>query len=62
MTRANEDIRRAMGANGLKQWEVAEAMGMRDENFSRKLRKELSVAEKEKILSVIENLVKGESI
>lgn len=62
MARANEEIRRLMGANGLKQWEVAEAIGMREENFSRKLRKELPTEEKEKILSVIENLAKGEAI
>lgn len=58
MVRANEDIRRAMGANGLKQWQIAQAIGMRDENFSRKLRTELSNAEKEKILSVIDGMAK----
>jgi predicted XRE-type DNA-binding protein len=56
MTKANEEIRRFMGAKGLKQWQVAEAMGMRDENFSRKLRKELPEEEKAKIMQVITNI------
>ena len=56
MKRTNEDIRRAIGANGLRQWEVAEAIGMNDGNFSRKLRKELPTKEKERILKVIEEL------
>lgn len=56
MARANEEIRRAMGARGLKQWEVAEALGMLDSNFSRKLRKELPAGEKERILKVIKEM------
>ena len=60
MRRANEEIRRMMGANGLKQWQIAEAMGIRDENLSRKLRKELPTTEKEKILFVIKNIIKEE--
>lgn len=60
MQRANEDIRRAMGACGLRQWQVAQAMGMRDENFSRKLRTELSPSEREKVLAVINDLAEGE--
>lgn len=60
--RANEEIRRAMGANGLKQWHIAEAIGMNDGNFSRKLRQELLEEEKKKLLAVIEALAeKGAS-
>lgn len=58
MARANEEIRRIIGGNGLKQWQVAEAMGMNDGNFSRKLRKELSEEEKQRVIAVIENLIK----
>ena len=60
MQRANEEIRRAIGANGLKQWQIAEALGMRDENFSRKLRTELKDDEREKILSIIEENANNE--
>ena len=60
MKRANEEIRRAMGANGIKQWQVAAAMGMNEGNFSRKLRTELPEKEKEKIMGIIITLVDGE--
>ena len=56
MKKANEDIRRAIGAKGLRQWEVAEALNMLDGNFSRKLRKELPQEEKVRILKVIEEI------
>ena len=56
MKRANEDIRRAIGAAGLKQYEVAEVIGMLDCNFSRKLRKELPAEEKEEIFEAIAKL------
>ncbi len=62
MARANEEIRRFMGAKGLKQWQVAEAMGMRDENFSRKLRKELPEEEKAKIMQIIEKMDNNEEV
>lgn len=54
--RANEEIRRAIGAAGLKQYQIAEAIGMLEGNFSRKLRKELPSEEKERILQVISDL------
>ena len=60
MQRANEEIRRIMGANGLKQWQVAEAMKMEDSNFSRMLRSELPEEKKKRVLSVIESLINGE--
>ena len=56
MNRTNEDIRRAIGAAGLKQYEVADALGMLDCNFSRKLRKELPDSEKERIFQAIKTL------
>ncbi|MBP3396066.1 MAG: hypothetical protein J6L87_02720 [Clostridia bacterium] len=58
MLRSNEDIRRAIGAAGLRQYQVAEALGMLDGNFSRKLRSELPREEKEKIFRAIEGLEK----
>ena len=56
---ANQDIRRAAGGAGVRLWQVANALGINDSALSRKLRKELSTDEKEKILSVIEQLAKG---
>lgn len=58
--RANEEIRRAIGAAGLKQYQVATALGMLDGNFSRKLRNELNQDEKTRILQVIADLEKAE--
>lgn len=60
MQRTNEEIRRAIGANGLRQWQIAEAMGMKDGNFSRMLRSELPEEKKRKILAVIETVANGE--
>lgn len=58
--RANEEIRRAIGAAGLTQWEVADALGVLDCVLSRKLRKELPQEEKEHILQVIKTLERAE--
>ena len=54
----NKDIRRAIGAHGLKQWQVAEALGISEATFYRKMRKELPNEEKEKILTLIYELAK----
>ena len=59
--RANEEIRRAIGAAGLRQYQIAEAIGMLEGNFSRKLRKELPNDEKERILQVISDLEGAEA-
>ena len=53
---SNIDIRNAAGGCGLKLWQVAEAIGMNESAFSRKLRKELSPDEKQRILAAIDRL------
>lgn len=53
---ANQDIRNEIYGSGLKLWIVAEKMGLRDDTFSRKLRKELSTEEKEKIRLIIKEI------
>ena len=53
---ANQDIRRTAAGAGVKLWQIAEELGIADCNFSRKLRKELPQAEKDKILAIIERL------
>lgn len=53
---SNTEIRNAAGGCGLKLWQVAEAIGMNESAFSRKLRKELPQAEKARILAIIDRL------
>ena len=57
----NQDIRNAIGGNGLKHWQVAEALGVSESLLSRKLRSELPDDEKNKILEIVKQLAKGES-
>lgn len=52
----NIDIRRAAAGSGVRLWQIADALGMTDGNFSRKLRKELSQEEKQMILEIIERI------
>lgn len=49
----NVEIRSAYMSAGIKQWQLAEALGISETHFSRKLRKELPKVEKEKILAAI---------
>jgi hypothetical protein len=56
MQTANSDIRRAIHDAGLYYWQVALEYGLNDGNFSRILRKELSLAQKVKILRIIQDL------
>ena len=52
----NKEIRTAAKSAGVRLWEVAAAYGINDGTFSRKLRKELSQEENEKILAIIDRL------
>jgi len=54
----NNDIREAAEAANIYLWEIAVKLGLNDGNFSRKLRRELTQAEKERIFSIIEQLKK----
>ena len=53
---SNKEIRNAAGGHGLRLGEVAEAIGMNESAFSRKLRKELPEEEKQRILGIIDRL------
>lgn len=57
----NEQIRAAAKAAGVKLWQIAEAVGLSDGNFSRKLRHELPADEQGRILGIIEELAKEAS-
>lgn len=54
----NSDIRQEIKSAGLWLWQIAEALGLQDSNFSRRLRHELSEAEKAKIREIIADLSK----
>lgn len=55
---ANSEIRMRLAATGVKQYQVADCLGIADTSFSRKLRKELPEEEKNRILSIIDKLSK----
>lgn len=54
----NVEIRRTAAGAGVRLWQIAEAMGMTDSQFSRKLRREFSQEDKEKAFSIIRELSK----
>ena len=54
----NTEIRSIAKKYSVYLYEVAERLKINDGNFSRKLRKELSETEKEKILNIIKQIVK----
>lgn len=55
----NHVIREALKASGMKQWELAEQLNVSEFTLSRKLRKEFSEDEKQKILKLIEDFQKA---
>ena len=54
----NQDIRHEILGSGLKLWQIAEALGITDATFSRKLRKELPDETKARIRCIIAELTK----
>lgn len=52
----NQDIRNEIKAAGLFLWQIADALGINDGNFSRRLRHELPDAEKARIRAIIAEL------
>lgn len=56
MSIANQDIRNEIAKNNLKYWQVAQAIGINDGNFSRLLRAELSDNRKKEILQTIKKI------
>ena len=55
---ANMEIRSSAKEAGVKLWEVAEAIGITDGMFSRKLRRELPETERRKILNIVADLAR----
>ena len=56
----NEDIKRAAAAAGVKLWQIADAFGVTDATFSRKLRKEFSQEDKKRAFDAIEAISRGD--
>ena len=56
----NTDIREAAAAAGVKLWQIAEKLNINDGNFSRKLRREFSAEEKERIFAIIREIAETE--
>lgn len=54
----NIDIRAAAQSKNIKLWQIAAQLNINDGNFSRKIRKELSDAEKADIMQIIDELSK----
>lgn len=55
----NFEIKKAAKQAGVCLWQVAEALGIPDHEFSRKLRHELPQAEKERIFTIISKIAEG---
>ena len=60
MKRANEDIRKYAKCRGVYLWQIADAMGMLDSNFSKLLRYEFDDADKKTIMSIIDGIAEKE--
>ena len=54
----NIEVRSAAASAGVKLWQIADALGVNDGNFSRKLRKEFTPEEKARILEIIDRISK----
>lgn len=50
----NQKIRTALEKAGMRQWELAELLGVSEGNFSRRMRRELPAAEQKRICSLIQ--------
>lgn len=54
----NQDIKQYAKDKNIKLWQIAGRLGINDGNFSRKLRVELPLDEKEKIKAIVDELSK----
>ncbi len=52
----NNEIKSKAKEKGVYLWEIADKIGLWDSSFSRKLRKELSTAEKQTIFKIIDDI------
>jgi hypothetical protein len=52
-SKANQEVREALQNKGMKQWELADMLGISEFTLTRWLRKELTEEEKEQLLKAI---------
>lgn len=52
----NQDIKNYAKSKGVRLWQIAAVLHINDSNFSRKLRKELSEAQKQEIIQIIDRI------
>lgn len=57
---SNREIRNAIFTHGLRNWQVAKAMGIHEVTFSRWLREELTPEKQERVLAAIRSLSEEE--
>lgn len=55
----NSDIRNEAKKAGVKLWQIAERLNITDSTFSRKMRRELTAAEKATIIAIIDEIRGG---
>lgn len=53
---SNRDLRKSAKDNGVALWQIADKLNISEPTMTRKLRRELSAAEKAKIMSIIDEL------
>lgn len=53
---SNLDVRTIAKENGVRLWEIADKLGISEPTITRKLRRELPADEKQKILSIIDEI------
>lgn len=61
MSLSNSDVRVYAISHGVYLYQIAERYGVNDGNFSRKLRKELPKAEKQRIFAIIDQIAAEQS-
>ena len=61
MREANKALRKQIEKSGIKQWQIADALGVADSTFTRWLRHELPEERKNEVLRVIEEVKQHES-
>ena len=59
MLNTNKELRQKMKQAGLKQWQLAELLGIREDAFSKLMRYELTEEYRQKCFAAIDELRKG---
>lgn len=60
MIKVNLDLRKAAEESGVRQWQIADRLGITEQKLCVMLRKELPDDVKERILTIIKELKEGE--